>query len=185
MIKQIQKDAKDRMEKAKEATRQEFNKVRTGKASPAILDNIMVEYYGTMVPISQVANIAAPEPRLVTIHPWEKKMLAIIEKAIFQSELGITPTSDGNIIRLPIPQLTEARRKDMVKTVHKLSEDGRVAIRNVRRDLIQKLKNAEKNSEIREDEFYRGQDEIQKMTDDYIKEIDEMVKHKEKEIMEV
>lgn len=185
MVKEHLKDAKERMKKTEEATRHEFTKIRTGKATTGLLDNIKVEYYGSTVPLSQVANIGVPEIRLLTIQPWEKSMIGPIEKAILQSDLGINPTNDGNIIRLPIPPLTEERRKSLVKLVHKLAEEGKVAVRNIRRDAINKLKAEEKKGDIREDDLYRGQDEIQKLTDESIERIDELVKYKENEIMEV
>lgn len=185
MIKELMKDAQERMDKAIEATRREFAKIRTGKATVALLDNIKVDYYGVPTPLSQVANLGAPETRLLTIQPWEKKMLPIIEKAIFESDLGITPTNDGNIIRLPIPALTEERRRELVKVVHKLTEEGKVAVRNIRRDALGKLKNAEKDSEIRQDELYRAQEDLQELTDNHVKKMDELMQHKEEEIMEV
>ncbi len=184
-IKEIQKDAETRMKKAVESTRAELAKIRTGKASPALLDTLRVSYYGTLVPIKQVASISVPEARLITIQPWEKNMLAEIEKAILKSDLGLNPVNDGNVIRLPIPQLTEERRKDLVRLCHKLAEEGRIAIRNIRRDANEHLKKKEKNHEISEDQMHTALDEIQKLTDKYIEQIDEILKNKEDEIMEV
>ena len=181
----IEEDSKDRMDKAIENTRHELAKIRTGKASPALLDTVRVEYYGSMVPLNQVASINTPEPRLITIQPWEKGKLTAIEKAIQQSDLGLNPVNDGNIIRLPIPQLTEERRKELVRLCHKLAEEGRIAIRNIRRDANDKLKKAEKNHEISEDQCHTALDEIQTVTDKHIEEIDKILKHKEDEVMEV
>jgi len=182
---EIKKDARERMAKAVENTRSEFSKIRTGKASPALLDTIRVSYYGSMVPLKQVAAINTPEPRLITIQPWERNLIGEIEKAILKSDLGLTPSNDGHVIRLPIPQLTEERRKDLVRLCHKLAEEGRVAIRNVRRDANEKLKKLEKNHEISEDQYHTAIDEVQKITDEHISKIDELLKHKEDEIMEV
>ncbi|HFE52774.1 MAG TPA: ribosome recycling factor [Bacteroidetes bacterium] len=184
IVKEIHDDAERRMKKAVEATESELAKIRTGKASPAILDAIRVEYYGNNVPIKQVASISVPEPRLIVIQPWEKKMLSEIEKAIMKSDLGLNPVNDGTVIRVPFPPLTEERRKDLVKLVHKLGEEGRVAVRNIRRDANEKLKKAEKNHEISEDDLHRGQKEIQELTDEYIGKIDKIIQAKEKEILE-
>ncbi len=184
IVKEIHDDAERRMKKAVEATESELAKIRTGKASPAILDTIRVEYYGNSVTIKQVASVSVPEPRLIVIQPWEKRMLSEIEKAIMKSDLGLNPVNDGTVIRVPFPPLTEERRKDLVKLVHKLGEEGRVAVRNIRRDANEKLKKAEKNHEISEDDLHRGQKEIQELTDEYIKKIDEIIEAKEKEILE-
>lgn len=184
MIDQIFEDAETRMRKAVEATKSELSKIRTGKASPAILDAIRVDYYGTSVPIKQVASISVPEPRLISIQPWDKKLLPEIEKAILKSDLGLNPINDGNTIRLPIPPLTEERRRDLVRVVHKLGEEGRIAIRNIRRDANEKLKKAEKEGEISEDDAHRAMKEIQELTDQYIEEVDKVIKAKEQEILE-
>jgi len=184
-IKAIKADATDRMNKSIEATVHEFAKVRTGKASTALLDGVRVEYYGNMVPLNQAATVAAPEPRLLTIQPWEKSMVPEISKAIMKEDLGLNPVPDGNIIRVPIPPLNEERRKELVKLVKKLAEEGKVAIRNIRRDANDHLKKAEKDKEISEDEHHRTADEIQKMTDEHIAEIDKLVTAKEAEVMEV
>lgn len=184
-VKEIKADATDRMTKAVAATSHEFSKVRTGKATTALLDGIRVEYYGNMVPLNQAATVAAPEPRLLTIQPWEKSMSAEIAKAIMKSDLGLNPVPDGNIIRVPIPPLNEERRKELVKLVKKLAEEGKIAIRNIRRDANDHLKKAEKDKEISEDQQHRTSDEIQKMTDDKIAEIDKLVVAKEAEVMEV
>ncbi|RMF70505.1 MAG: ribosome recycling factor [Calditrichaeota bacterium] len=184
-IKEIEKHAEERMQKAVENTRGELSKIRTGKASPAILDTIRVSYYGSMVPLKQVASINTPEPRLITIQPWERNLIGEIEKAILKSDLGLNPVNDGTVIRLPIPQLTEERRKDLVRLCHKLSEEGRIAIRNIRRDANEALKKAEKNHEISEDQYHTAIDEVQKLTDNYIQQVDDILKNKETEIMEV
>ncbi|HEX9655208.1 MAG TPA: ribosome recycling factor [bacterium] len=184
-IKEIQRDAESRMEKAVESTRQELAIIRTGKASPALLDTIKVSYYGSMVPLKQVAGINTPEPRLITIQPWDKSLIGEIEKAILKSDLGLTPVNDGLVIRLPIPVLTEERRKDLVRLCHKLVEEGRVAIRNVRRDANERLKKIEKSHEISEDEYHKAVDHVQKLTDKFITQADEVLKRKEEEIMEV
>jgi len=185
MIDQLQKTTEERMHKTVEATRSELATLRTGKASPALLDVVKVDYYGSSVPLKQVANVTAPEARLLVIQPWDKNLLHEIEKAILKSELGITPTNDGQVIRLPIPPLTEERRKDLVKLAHKIAENGRVAVRNIRRDAIEKLKKAEKDHQIPEDDSKRAQEKVQQTTDKYIKQIDEILHKKEQEIMEV
>jgi len=184
-IKTVQKDAETRMEKAVESTRVELTKIRTGKASPALLDTIKVSYYGSMVPIKQVAGINTPEPRLITIQPWDKSLMGEIEKAILKSDLGLNPVNDGLVIRLPLPVLTEERRKDLIRLCHKLAEEGRVAIRNVRRDANDRLKKAEKNHEISEDDCRHAIDSVQKLTDKFISQVDDTLKKKEDEIMEV
>lgn len=185
MIEDVKKDVKHRMEQAVETVRQELSKLRTGKASPAILDGITVNYYGTNTPLRQVANVSAPEPRLLVVQPWDRGLLGEIEKTILKSDLGLNPTNDGIVIRIPIPALTEERRQSLVKVAKKITEDGRVAIRNVRRDANEKLKKLEKDSKISEDDLRRSQDETQKMTDEYIKKLDEILALKEKDIMEI
>ena len=185
MIDEISSDAKQGMEKSLEGLRHELASIRTGRATTSLLDGIRVNYYGSMVPIKQVANIGVPEPRLVAIQPWEPKMVPVIEKAVLSSELGLTPVSDGTIIRLPIPQLTEERRHDLARMVHKLAEEGRISIRNVRRDANELLKEASKEGEISEDDSHRGQRDIQDLTDEYIRKVDQMLEVKEQEIMEV
>ncbi len=184
-INEIKKDARERMQKAVENTRMEFTRIRTGKASPALLDTIRVSYYGSMVPLKQVAAINTPEPRLITIQPWERNIIGEIEKAILKSDLGLTPSNDGHVIRLPIPQLTEERRKDLVRLCHKLAEEGRVAIRNIRRDANDRLKKLEKDHQISEDQYHTAVDEVQEITDEHIALVDELLKKKEEEILEV
>ncbi|HEY3425183.1 MAG TPA: ribosome recycling factor [Negativicutes bacterium] len=175
----------EKMKKAIEALRKELATLRAGRATPALLDKILVDYYGTPTPVNQVANISVPEPRMITIQAWEKSMLAAIEKAILKSDIGLTPNSDGVIIRLNIPQLTQQRRIELVKVIHKKAEESRVAIRNLRRDANDSNKKLEKDKIISEDETKKAQEEMQKLTDKYIKEVDQIMAAKEKEIMEV
>ncbi len=184
-VKELKKDADHRMKKAVENVQQEFAKVRTGRATPVLLDGVKVSYYGSMVPISQAATISVPEPRLIAIQPWDKNMIGEIEKAILKSDLGLTPSNDGTFVRIPIPQLSEERRVDLAKLVRKFAEEGRIAIRNVRRDVNDHLKKLQKEHEISEDELSVVLDETQEMTDKHIKDIDEILQHKETEIMEV
>jgi ribosome recycling factor len=183
--KELQKDAKYRMNKTIETFTSELTKIRTGRATPALLDSVKVDYYGQKVPINQAATVSVPEPRLIVVQPWEKKMLPDIEKEILKADLGFNPNNDGTFIRIPIPQLSEERRKDLVKLVHKFTEDSKIAIRNIRRDLNDHLKKLEKNHEISEDELSIELEETQKLTDDHIKQIDEIMENKEKEVMEV
>lgn len=185
MIDQILKDADEKMRKALEATRHEFAGVRTGRASGGILEKLSVDYYGTKTPLNQMAGISVPEPQMLVVQPWDKSAFGAIEKAIMQSDLGLTPSSDGNVIRVPFPPLSEERRVDLVKHVKKLAEEGRVAIRNVRRDANDKVKQLEKNHEIAEDEGKRAHEQCQKLTDKRIQEVDVLLAAKEKEIMEV
>ncbi len=185
MIKDILKLAAEKMAKAVDHVNQEFNKIRTGKASITLLEGIKVEYYGTMTPLNQVGTLSTPDFHTIAIQPWDKTIINNIEKAILNSNLGLNPVNDGNIIRVPIPPLNEERRKELVKLVKKLAEDGRISVRNIRRDKIDKLKKTEKEEHISEDERKHGEQELQKLTDKYIKEIDELLAKKEKEIMEV
>lgn len=185
MVKQILKNAEDRMVKGVEVLRSELVKIRTGKATTTLLDGVRVEYYGTMVPIHQVAGLSVPDVHLITVQPWDKNMLAPIERAILTANLGLNPANDGTVIRVPIPPLNEERRKELVKLVRKFGEDGKIAVRNVRRDAIEHLKKAEKEEHFSEDERKHGEAEAQKMTNKHIKEIDGLLGMKEKEIMEV
>lgn len=184
-VKEIYTTHEEKMQKTLESLKKELAAIRTGRATPALLDRVQVDYYGTMTPINQVANISIPDPRSLLIQPWEKTMVAEIEKAIMKSDLGLTPNSDGAIIRLNLPQLTQERRAEFVKVANKKAEEARVAIRNIRRDANDLLKKVEKDKSVPEDELKKAQDEIQKLTDRYIKEADQMVGMKEKEIMEV
>ena len=185
MIDDLLGDADRRMQKAIEALKQDLTAIRTGRASSALVDRITVDYYGTPTPISQVATISVPEARLLVIQPWDRKQLADIEKAIQKSDLGINPSNDGQVIRLAIPPLNEERRRDMVKTVHKKLDEHKVAIRNVRRDAHDKLRDREKKKEISEDELKRSTDRLQKLTDRFVDEMDKIGKSKEQEILEV
>jgi ribosome recycling factor len=184
-IKDFKKDAEHRMQKAVDTVHQEFVKIRTGRASTALLDTVKVLYYGNLVPIAQMSTITIPEPRLLVIQPWERSLIPEVEKAILKSDLGLTPSNDGTFVRLPIPKLSEERRKDLVKIVKKFAEEGRVAVRNVRRDVNEHLKKLEKSHEISEDDLNQVLTETQKMTDKHIKDIDDLLDKKEKEILEV
>ncbi|AEF94366.1 Ribosome-recycling factor [Desulfotomaculum nigrificans CO-1-SRB] len=184
MVKQLIANAEENMKKTVEVVRKEFASLRAGRATPALLDKVVVSYYGTPTPLNQLANISVPEARSLVIQPWDKSALPEIERAILKSDLGITPTSDGTVIRLTIPQLTQERRAELVKVVKKKAEEGRVAIRNIRREVIDQIKAKQKEG-VPEDEVKRGQEDMQKITDKFIKEIDEMVKSKEQEIMQV
>lgn len=176
---------KEKMEKSLEAYRRELTKIRTGRASLSLLDGIKVEAYGSTMPLNQVATLTIPESRLIAIQPWDPQLLGVIEKAIFKSDLGLNPVNDGKIIRISIPQLSEERRKDLVKQVKKISEEYRVAIRNSRREAIDALKKQKNDKEISEDDMFKLQDEAQKETDQFVQRIDEIMAEKEKEVMEV
>ena len=183
MIDDLLKDARDRMTKSVEATRHEFATVRTGRASPNLLDRLDIDYYGTRTPLRQLSSIAAPEGRLLTVTPYDKSAIKAIEKAIMESDLGLTPNSDGTMIRLQIPELTEERRKELVKVVHGLAEEGRVAVRNVRRDCMHDLRELKQEGEVGADDERRAEGELQKLTDAEVKHIDELLKGKEEEIL--
>lgn len=185
MIDEIYNQAETKMKNAIESFRHELNKIRTGKASASILDGIKVNYYGSIVPLNQAASVSVPEVRLITIQPWDKTMISEIEKTILKSDLGLTPMSDGHIIRLPIPQLTEERRIELVKQTKRIGEEIKVSIRNSRRDANDSLKKGEKDSQISEDDSHRSQDNIQEITNEYIKMVDDILIDKEKEIMEI
>ena len=185
MIENFIGDATQRMDKSVEATHEHFNSVRTGRASAALLDRITVDYYGTPTPLKNLATINTPEPRMLTIQPFDPSAIKQIEKTIMESDLGLTPSSDGKLIRLPIPQLTEERRKELVKLVKSMAEEGRVAVRNVRRDAIKHLEELVKNGDVGDDEERAAEGRVQKLTDDHTGKIDELLKHKEAEIMEV
>lgn len=185
MIEDIKKDAAARMGKSVEALKTELTKLRTGRAHTSLLDHVTVPYYGSDVPLSQVANIGTADARTLTIVPWEKKMVPVVEKAILTSDLGLTPTTAGEVIRVPLPPMTEQRRRDMTKVVRAEGEGARVAIRNIRRDAIGDLKELLKDKEITEDEERRAQDDIQKLTDKYIAEVEKVLKEKETDLMEI
>lgn len=185
MLNDIYADVKDRMNKAIAALKKEFASIRAGRANTALLDRITVDYYGVPTPIPQMATVSAPEARLLVIQPWDKNIIPEIEKAILKSDLGITPNNDGSVIRLALPQLTQERRNELVKLIKKKGEEGRVAVRNIRRDGNDMVKDLEKENEISEDDSRRAQDEIQKITDNFIKEIDQVIAKKEEEVLEV
>jgi len=185
MVKDVLSKTRSGMEKSIEALKKDFSRVRTGRASTTLFDDIRVDYYGTPTPLNQVGTLVVPEPRLITIQPWEKKLIPEIEKAILKSDLGLNPVSDGNLVRIAIPPLTEERRKEMVKQIKRMGEDTKVSIRNVRRDANDALKKLEKDKEISEDDLKRGEKEIQEITDQYVKKSDELVEVKEKEVMEI
>jgi ribosome recycling factor len=184
-IEEFLDDAKRRMDKSIETTRTEFNSVRTGRASAALLDRITIDYYGTPTQLKNMATIGAPEPRLLTVQPFDPSQIKAIEKAVQESDLGLTPSNDGKVIRLPIPQLTEERRKELVKVVRHLAEDGRVAVRNVRRDVMHHLKELVRDGDVGDDEERRAEERVQKLTDEHVHRIDELLKRKEAEITEV
>jgi ribosome recycling factor len=184
-IDEFTKDAVRRMDKSVETTHHEFNSIRTGRASAALLDHIRIDYYGTATPLNQLATINVPEPRMLTIQPFDPNSLKTIEKAIMESDLGLTPSNDGKLIRLPIPQLTEERRKELVKVVRQRAEDGRIAVRNVRRDVMHHLKELVQKGEVGDDEERRAEERVQKLTDEHVHKIDDLLKRKEAEILEV
>lgn len=185
MIQDLLAELRERMNRSVEALQDDLMGIRTGRASPALVEKLPVEYYGTMTPLYQMASIAAPEPRLLVIKPWDASALADIERAILKSDLGLTPMNDGKLIRLNVPRLTEERRRELVKLVSRRVEEGRIAVRNLRRDALQDLKEFEKEKMISEDEFFRGKDDVQDLTDEFIKEIDGIGDRKEEELMEV
>jgi ribosome recycling factor len=184
MIDDIYQETKESMGKTVEALKRELQRIRTGRASLSVLDGIKVDYYGTATPLNQMATLAVPESRLITIQPWDASVIKDIEKAILKSDLGLTPSNDGKILRISIPPLTEERRKELVKVVHKVCEEHKVTARNIRRDSNDLLKSLKKDGDISEDEAFRSQDEVQKITDEHIKLIDECYSEKEKEILE-
>ena len=185
MIEETHTDAELRMGKAVDALNRELSTVRTGRANPALLEHLRVDYYGTPTPLQQLATVMVPEARMLTIQPWDKGSMAVIEKAIQRSDLGLTPSNDGEIIRLVIPQLTEDRRKELVRLVHKKVEDGRIAIRNVRRDAHEMLRDLQREKEISEDDEKRAQEELQKITDRFVARADATGQEKEQELLEV
>ena len=185
MVKDILDAQEEKMKKTLEGLKKEYGTLRAGRAAPSLLDKVMVDYYGTPTPVNQLANVTVPEPRMIMIKPWDKKSLKDIEKAIMKSDLGLMPNSDGTIIRLAIPQLTQERRKELVKVVGKKAEETKVALRNIRRDGNEAIKKLEKNKEITEDDRKEGQEDMQKLLDKYIKLVDSTKVGKEKEVMEV
>jgi ribosome recycling factor len=185
MIDELLQDAREHMDKSVDATRHKFGSVRTGRASTALLDRIMVEYYGTQTPLKQLATVSAPEARLLTVQPYDKSSIKGIEKAILESDVGLTPNNDGQIIRLQVPELTEERRKELVKVVRHLAEEGRVAIRNIRRDVMHDLRELRDAGEAGSDDEHRAEEALQKLTDEKVKELDAVLKAKEEEILEV
>jgi ribosome recycling factor len=178
-------EARQHMEKAIEALRREFSSVRTGKASPALLDTVKVEAYGSHMPLNQVGTVSAPEPRMLVIQPWDRAMMGPIERAIRESDLGLNPSNDGKVVRVPIPALTEERRKEYVRLLHRMAEEARVAVRHARKEANDAIKAHQKEGSVSEDEARREQDEVQKLTDRYVEQVDELLKHKEAEVMEV
>jgi ribosome recycling factor len=185
MMDDLIQDAVRRMDRSVETTQLEFNSIRTGRASAALLDHVRVDYYGTPTPLKNLATINSPEPRMLTIQPFDPSAIKQIEKTIMESDLGLTPSSDGKLVRLPIPQLTEERRKELVKLVRSMAEEGRVAVRNVRRDAIKHLEELVKNREVGDDEERTAEARVQKLTDEHVSRIDDLLKRKEAEIMEV
>jgi ribosome recycling factor len=185
MIDEVHANAERKMKRAIEALQHDLGAVRTGRASPTLLERVQVDYYGAPTPLNGVASISVPEPRLILIQPWDKKMLPLIEKAIQRSDLGLMPSSDGNVVRLPIPALNEERRRDLVKQVHKRLEEARVAVRNCRRDAIDELRKGERDKQATEDEVKRAQERLQKLTDGFVAQVDDIGKRKESEVMEI
>lgn len=185
MFEQIFRETEGKMKKVIENTKREFGKIRTGRARPSLVEGIKADYYGTLTPLEQMAKISAPEPRLLVIQPWDKSVIKNIETAILKSDLGLNPNNDGDVIRINIPQLTEERRKELVRVVRKKAEEERIAIRNIRREANDDLKELEEQGEISEDNYHRGLDNIQELTDEYIHKVDEVLEEKENEIMEV
>jgi ribosome recycling factor len=185
MIDALLEDARERMTKSLESTQHEFSTVRTGRASPALLERVVVDYYGAPTPLNQLATISAPEARLITVQPYDKSSIKNIEKAINESDVGLNPSNDGNLIRLAVPELTEERRRELVKVVRNLAEDGRVAIRNVRRDTMQHLRDLKAEGETGSDDEHRAEVELQKLTDGRVGDLDAILKSKEEEILEV
>ncbi len=185
MIEEIRQDAEQRMQKSVESFRHELSRLRTGRAHTSLVDHIQVEYYGSKVPLRQVANVSVEDARTLSVTPWEQQMVPVIEKAVMSSDLGLMPTSAGQVVRIPLPQLTEDRRRDLVKVVKQEAEQARVAIRNIRREANSDLKELTKEKEITEDDERRGQEAVQKITDHYVAEIDRILEEKEQELMEV
>jgi len=184
-MEEILKNTESRMEKTIDVVSNQLARLRTGKASPALIEGIKVDYYGTPTPLNQIASISTPEPRLIVIHPWDKSALSAIEKAILASDIGLTPQSDGNVVRIPIPPLTEERRRELVKVARKIVEEGKVALRNIRREVVEQIKRMQKDGELPEDDAYRLQDKVQELIDKFYDKLEELLKIKEEEIMTV
>lgn len=184
VLKGLLKDVEEKMKKVIEATKREFSELRSGRANPKMVEGLHVNYYGTPTLLKEIASISVPEARLIVIHPWDPNAVSEIEKAIYQSNLGITPTNDGKVVRLSVPPLSSERRQELIKIVKSIAEEGRVSIRTVRKDANEKIKSLEKDKKISEDDRFKGQDEVQKLTDKYIKEIDNLLQEKEKELKE-
>ena len=184
-VTEVQTDTEARMKKAVEALRRELNTIRTGRAHPALLENLQIDYYGVPTPLNQIASITVPEARLLSIQPWDKQSLATIERGILKSDLALVPSNDGNVIRIGIPTLTEERRRELVRLVKKKVEDGRVAVRNVRRDALERFRDMEKSKDISQDDNKRAQDQLQKVTNTHISQMDHLLEEKEAEVMEV
>ena len=185
MIDELLADARERMTRSVQSTRDQFGSVRTGRASPALLDRVNVDYYGAYTPLKQLATITAPEPRLINVQPFDKSSIKAIEKAIMESDIGLTPGNDGNLIRLSVPELTEERRRELVKVVRNIAEEGRVAIRNIRRDVMHDLRERRDEGEVGSDDEHRAETELQKVTDARVAELEDLLKHKEDDILEV
>ncbi len=185
MMDKVLMETEEKMEAAVEGMRHEFSAIRTGKAAPSLLEHLQVDAYGSMMPLNQLGTVSAPEPRMLLVQPWDKSQIGVISKAIQSSDLGLTPSNDGNVIRVPIPQLNEERRKDLVKLAHKTAEQGRVSVRHARKEANDDLKKAEKDHGVSEDQMHTAMDSVQEITDGYIKKLDELLAHKEEEIMEV
>ena len=185
MIGEIMSDARTAMDKAVKALKKELTRVRTGRASITLLDDVRVDYYGVPTPLNQVATLSVPEPRLITVQPWEKNLVPVIEKALFKADLGLTPSSDGLLIRLPVPALTEDRRREMAKSIKRMGEDAKISVRSARRDANDTLKMLEKEKEITEDDLKRTEKDVQQLTDEFVGLIESVVENKEKEIMEI
>ena len=184
MIDDLYKELQDKMEKSLKTLAWDFSRIRTGRASPALLEGIKVDYYGVPTPLNQLATISVSESRLITVQPWDINSLSEVERAILKSELGLTPANNGKVIRIPIPPLTEERRKELIKVIKKMAEEYKVSLRSARREVNETLKRLKKDKEISEDDFYRSQDEVQRITDQYIEKVDHIYKGKEKEILE-
>jgi len=184
MIDTVYDEARELMGKTVDALKNEYKKIRTGRASLALFEGIRVDYYGTLTPLNQMASLSIPESRLVVIQPWDQSVIGVIEKEILKSELGLTPVNDGKIIRVPIPPLTEERRKELVRLVRKTAEEHKVSVRNIRRDTNELLKGLKKDGEVSEDDFFKSQDQVQEITNEYIKSVDQTCQEKEKEILE-